>query len=344
MSTRIQGPFLSACRGEPTSFTPIWLMRQAGRYMKEYRDVRAKVSFLELCKNPDLASEVTITAVDYIGADAAIIFADILLITEPMGFQLEFAKGDGPKIHNPFRSKNDLARITSPDPKNSLDYVMKAIQITRDGLKDHIPLIGFCGAPFTVASYSIEGGSSRNFEHTKTLMRSDPETWNTFLAKITDGLVDYLLAQVEAGADALQIFDSWIGCLSPAEYRTYVLPHMKHLFSKLPQNIPTIHFGTGTAMFLEDMKEAGSSVMGVDFRIELGEAWKRLGDIPLQGNLDPTTLLCPPEIIRAEATKILNQAAGRPGYIFNLGHGILPQTPVDHVKRLIDHVHEFRFE
>lgn len=332
--------FLKACHLQKTDYTPIWIMRQAGRYMKEYRDIRSKVGFLELCKTPDLVCEVTVTAVKKICADAAIIFADILLITEPLGFSLEFVEEKGPVIHNPLREAKDLDQLKEPYPRESLSYVTKAIRLTRATLPSNIPLIGFAGAPFTVAAYAIEGGASKNFENTKKLMRSDPKTWNRFMDRISSVTTEYLLAQIEAGADAIQLFDSWIGCLSSADYRSYVLPHVKKIFERLPAQVPQIHFGTQTTHLLREMKEAGGSVMGLDFRVDLDYEWNRLGDIAAQGNLDPTALLCSKDIIKKEAQKILDQAFGKKGHIFNLGHGVLPKTPVDHVRFLIDFVHK----
>ena len=308
--------------------------------MKEYRDVRAKIGFLDLCKRADLAAELTVTAADRIGADAAILFADILLIIEPMGFHLEFPEGSGPVISNPFRSVADLDRIRDPNPGQELPFVFDAIRIARANLEPHTPLIGFAGAPFTVASYLIEGGVSKHFEKTKTLMRSDPATWHQLLDRIARSLASYLSAQVAAGVQAVQLFDSWIGTLGPHDYRTYVLPHVKRTLSAIASEIPVIHFGTGTSTFLEDFKEAGGSVIGVDHREPLDRAWRRLGDVAIQGNLDPTVLLSAPDVIEREARTVLDQAGGRPGHIFNLGHGVLPSTPVDHVRRLIDFVHE----
>ncbi len=316
-------------------------MRQAGRYMKEYRDIREKVGFLELCKRPDLASEVTVTAAHTIGADAAIIFADILLITEPLGFKLEFPKNDGPIIHNPFKNAQDLSRLQNTNPKESLSFVMKALQITKQNLKKGLALIGFAGAPFTVASYAIEGGSSKNFEKTKVLMRSDGKTWNAFLDRIANATSQYLLAQIEAGADAIQLFDSWVGTLNPLEFQTYVLPHVKKIFRSLPSETPKIYFGAHSSHLLSEMKQTGASVLGLDFHVELGEAWKNLKEFSIQGNLDPTVLLCDPKVIEKETKHILDQASRRAGHIFNLGHGVLPATNVDHVKHLIDFVHDY---
>jgi len=287
----MESVFLKACRREKTPFTPIWLMRQIGRYMPEYQRLREKVSFLELCKSPELVTEVTVTAATQLNVDAAIIFADILLITEPLGFQLTFEKGDGPKIHNPFRTSKDLKNLKTPNSKQSLSFLGKAISKTVQELNGKMPVIGFAGAPFTVASYTIEGGSSKTFENTKTLMRSDPPLWNEFLAHITDATIEYLHMQIEAGAEAIQLFDSWIGCINKEEYRGYVLPHVKRIFSSLPKTVPAIYFGTGTGPFLKDFAESGASVIGIDFHIQLDQAWNEIGPKAIQGNLDPTILL-----------------------------------------------------
>jgi uroporphyrinogen decarboxylase len=332
-------PFLRACRREPTPYTPVWLMRQAGRYMEEYRQIRDKISFLDLCKTPDLAAQVTVMAVERLGVDAAIIFADILLILEPMGMQLEFTVGDGPVLHNPIRQAADVERLQDVESDASLGFVMQAIRYTRSQLKPDLPLIGFAGAPFTLASYMIEGGGSRNYVQTKTLMYTAPQAWHTLMAHLSRNLSQYLRGQIAAGAQAVQLFDSWVGNLSPSDYRTFVLPHTQALIAALPPGVPVIHFGTGTGALLELMQEAGGHVIGVDFRVELDHAWQRLGDVSIQGNLDPVILYAEPAYIRQRVQGILDQAQGRPGHIFNLGHGILPTTPVDHVMALVDDVH-----
>ena len=336
-----QSVFLKACRREPVPYTPVWLMRQAGRYMPEYRRLRNKVPFLELCKNKALCAEVTIDAVEKIKADAAIIFSDLLLIVEPMGLGLEYAKEEGPVISSSVESGLDVERLREVEPAESLAYVFDAIRLTRASLNASIPLIGFAGAPFTLASYIIEGGSSRLFAKTKALMYRDAGVWHALMEKIVRALIKYLQGQVEAGADALQIFDSWVGCLSPSDYRAFVLPHSQRLIAAVRGKVPVIHFGTGTATLLPEMREAGGDVIGVDHRIELDQAWKNLGyDVGIQGNLDPLVLYAKPEYIRERAQKILQQAGGRPGHIFNLGHGVLPDTPVENVCALIDCVHE----
>ncbi|MFH1261953.1 MAG: uroporphyrinogen decarboxylase [Pseudomonadota bacterium] len=338
--TRNDALFLKACRREATPRTPVWLLRQAGRYMKEYRDIRAKVPFLELCKSPDLACEVTVTAAEKIGADAAIIFSDILLITEPLGFRLTFASGEGPVIENPFLGESSISALRSFSAADELRFVLDAIRNTRAALPPEIPLIGFAGAPFTVASYLIEGGKSRTFEKTKQLMETEPAAWNTLLSAISMATTGYLNAQISAGADAVQLFDSWIGVLSPEEYDRSVAPHVRSIFSALPASIPAIHFGTNTAPLITRMKMAGGTVIGLDSTVSLDQAWQELGDVAVQGNFDPNLLLGSRSEIEQEAKRVLDQAAGRPGHIFNLGHGVLPQTPVDNVRFLIDFVRE----
>ena len=336
-----ESPFMKACRREAVPYTPIWLMRQAGRYMPEYREVRARISFLELCKTPDLAAEVTVTAAQRLGVDAAIIFADILLIIEPMGIDLEFAKGDGPLIHNPVRSAADIDRLREVQDVDSLSFVFEAIRKTRAALPNNIPLIGFSGAPFTLASYIIEGGGSKNYVHTKRLMYGDSGAWHAMMSVISRALAKYLNAQIAAGAQAVQLFDSWVGCLSPDDYRKYVLPHTQSVIRNVVPGVPVLHFGTGTAALLELMREAGGDVIGFDWRVRLDEAWARVGhDVAVMGNLDPVSLLATVDHVRAEAKKILAYAAGRPGHIFNLGHGILPGTPVDNVIALVESVHD----
>jgi len=334
-------PFMRACRREPVPYTPIWLMRQAGRYMREYRDVRAKTTFLELCKTPSLAAEVTVTAVERLRVDAAIIFADILLILEPLGVDLEFAAGEGPVIHNPVRNASDVDRLHELEDVKELDFVNEAIRQTRRALKPDIPLIGFCGAPFTLASYVIEGGGSKNYVHTKRLMYDDAGAWHAMLRLISRALVKYLNAQIEAGAQAVQLFDSWVGCLSPDDYREFVLPHTQTVIRHVTPGVPVLHFGTGTATLLELMREAGGDVIGLDWRVPLDEGWRRVGhENAVMGNLDPVSLFANQDVLRSQAKRILDQARGRPGHIFNLGHGILPETPVENVIALVEMVHE----
>jgi uroporphyrinogen decarboxylase len=332
---------MRACRREPVPYTPIWLMRQAGRYMQEYRDIRSRVGFLELCKSPSLAAEVTVTAAERLGVDAAIIFADILLILEPMGIELEFNKGGGPVIHNPVRSAADVKRLREIEDIGALGFVFEAIKQTRAALRGNLPLIGFSGAPFTLTSYLIEGGSSKDYVYTKSLMYNDSGAWHAMLSLISRAVVKYLNAQVAAGAQAVQLFDSWVGALAPDDYQQYVLPHTKSVIEGVNPAAPVIHFGTGTSTLLELMREAGGNVIGLDWRIALDEGWRRVGsDVGVMGNLDPVALFAGQDHIRAHAKTILDQAGGRPGHIFNLGHGILPKTPVENVIALVEAVHE----
>jgi uroporphyrinogen decarboxylase len=336
-----QSIFMRACRREAVPHTPIWLMRQAGRYMQDYREVRARVGFLELCKTPSLAAEVTVTAAERLGVDAAIIFADILLIVEPLGLQLEFSKGEGPVIHNPVRSLADVDGLRELESVEPLNFVFEAIRATRSALRSDLPLIGFAGAPFTLASYIVEGGASKNYVHTKSLMYDDSGAWHAMMSLISRGLVKYLNAQIEAGAQAVQLFDSWVGALSPDDYRHFVLPHTRAVIAGIQPGTPVIHFGTGTAALLELMREAGGDVIGLDWRVRLNEGWSRIGeDVGVMGNLDPVALFANQDHLRAQAVAILDQAAGRPGHIFNLGHGILPETPVENVIALVEMVHE----
>lgn len=309
--------------------------------MSEYREVRARTSFLELCKTPSLAAEVTVTAAERLGVDAAIIFADILLILEPMGIELEFAHGEGPVIHNPVHNAADVDRLHEVTDVGSLNFVFEAIRQTRAALRSDLPLIGFSGAPFTLASYMIEGGGSRNYVRTKSLMYKDPGAWDALMSLISRALVKYLNAQIDAGAQAVQVFDSWVGCLSPDDYKKYVLPHSQSVIEGVQPGTPVIHFGTGTASLLELMREAGGDVIGFDWRVPLDQAWDRVGhETAAMGNLDPVALFAGKDHIIAEARKILAQAGGRAGHIFNLGHGILPETPVDNVIALVEAVHE----
>jgi uroporphyrinogen decarboxylase len=333
--------FLRACRRQPTERTPIWLMRQAGRYLPEYRAVRDKVSFMELCKNPQLCAEVMIATVERLKVDAAIIFADLLPILEPMGMDLEFAHGEGPVIHNPVREPHEIDRVVELESVEALHFVIETVKLTRAGLPPSIPVIGFAGAPFTLASYVIEGGSSRNYLHTKTLMYRDQGAWDALMSRLARSVARYLNAQIAAGARCVQLFDSWVGCLGTDDYRRFVLPHMRALIGDITPGVPLINFGTGNPALLPLMSEAGGDVIGVDWRIELAEAWRAVGyDKAVQGNLDPLALFADREEIRRRAHNILRQVAGRPGHIFNLGHGILPQTPVDHVTALIEAVKE----
>ena len=320
-------------------------MRQAGRYMSEYRTIRANHTLLDICAQPELAAQVTLQPVTRLGVDAAILFADILLPLIPMGIQLEFAAGEGPVIHNPIQNRNDVDALRPVEPRETLAHVLAAIQIVRKELDGKTALIGFAGAPFTLASYLIEGGSSRNLLKTKRLMYSDPQSWHRLMEKLAQVIADYLTAQVQAGAQAVQLFDSWVGTLTPDDYREYVLPYSKSIFAALQKtNVPTIHFGTGTASLLPLMKEAGGNVIGIDWQTPLDWAWDLLGhQVAVQGNLDPVALYAPEAELEKRVKQVLRQAGGRPGHIFNLGHGILPDTPVDQVKRVVDLVHEWSY-
>ena len=333
-------PMMKACRREATPYTPIWLMRQAGRYMPEYRRVRERYDFLEMCKRPELSAEVTVTAVERLKVDAAIIFADILLPLIPMEVGLHFEKGDGPVIDRPIRTDADLERIPAVDVA-ALGFVGDAIKLVHRAIGATTPLIGFAGAPFTLASYLIEGGSSRQYQATKTFMYTQPETWHRLMEMLARITADYLKMQIAAGADIVQIFDSWVGSLAPDDYRRFVLPHTTSVIAAIPAGVPVIHFGTVTGNLLELMREAGGDVLGLDWRVDLADAWARLNySVAVQGNLDPIALFADVSEIRTRARAILDQAGGRPGHIFNLGHGILPETPVDHAIALVDMVHE----
>jgi uroporphyrinogen decarboxylase len=335
-----QSPFMKAARREPTERMPIWLMRQAGRYLPEYRAVRQRVTFLELCKNPALSAEVMLMAVDRLGVDAAIIFADLLPILEPMGLTLEFTADEGPAIRNPIRTPHDVARLVELEDLGRLEFVFDTVRLTRAGLPDRLPLLGFAGAPFTLASYAIEGGSSHHYRHTKSFMYTHPGAWDELLAKLARAVTRYLNAQVTAGAQAVQLFDSWVGCLGPDDYRQFVMPHSRAVFQGLGAGTPAIHFATGNPALLPLLSEAGGSVLGLDWRVSLDEGWRAVGyDKAVQGNLDPVVRLSNPDAIRRRAQAILAQAAGRPGHIFNLGHGVLQQTPVENVLALIQAVH-----
>jgi len=333
--------FLKACRREPVDHTPVWFMRQAGRYMPEYRAIKAKHrSILDMVKDPAVATEITMQPIRAFPLDAAIIFADILTLLEPMGLQLEFIKGEGPLIHNPLRTVADIDALKPCSPQE-LGFTLDAIRMTKRELGEKTPLLGFSGAPFALACYAIEGGASRDFKLAKQLMYSDPAAWHNLMDKLAIAIGDYLAAQIEAGADAIQLFDSWVGALSASDYREFVLPHSRKAMeiAVRTRSVPRIHFGTGTSAWLPLLKEAGADVVGVDWRIDLDKAWDQLGsDVAVQGNLDPVILFSTPDEIRRQATRILQSVKGRPGHIFNLGHGILEHTPVDHVHRLADFV------
>ncbi|MGE0444802.1 MAG: uroporphyrinogen decarboxylase [Vicinamibacterales bacterium] len=332
--------FLKACRREPVDATPVWFMRQAGRYMAEYRALRERHSLLDICRTPDLATEVTLQPVQRIEVDAAILFSDLLLPLEPLGLPFDFIKGEGPQLERPIQGPADIDALTRFDPRERLGYVLEAIgQIQRE-LAGRVPLIGFAGAPFTLASYAIEGGHSNNFARTKSLMYAHPDAWHRLCALLADVVADYVVAQVDAGVDAIQIFDSWVGALNGTDYREFALPHTQRIFAAIGGRVPTIHFGTGTGAMFPELREAGGDVIGADWRIPIDTAWDLIGhDRAVQGNLDPTLLLGPTRRMLDQAEDILQRVGGRPGHIFNLGHGILPSTPVEHVQLLAQYVH-----
>jgi len=332
--------FLRACRREPLERPPVWFMRQAGRYMPQYRALREKHSLLELCRHPELAVEVTLQPLDVLDVDAAILFSDLLLPFTPMGLDLDFVRGEGPAISNPIKSASDVDRLVRFESRESLAHVLESIRLLRRALADRVPLIGFGGAPFTLASYAIEGGPSRDYLRTKSLMYNQPAAWHRLCELFADVIGDYLLAQIEAGAQAVQIFDSWIGALSVVDYREFAHPHTKRIFDRLAgSGVPAIHFGVGTTALLADMADAGGDVIGVDWRQPLDAAWSAIGtNRGIQGNLDPTTLFGPEDRVLAAADDILRRAGGRPGHIFNLGHGVLPTTPIERLQALVAHV------
>jgi uroporphyrinogen decarboxylase len=334
--------FVRACKSQPVEHTPVWFMRQAGRYMPEYRAVRKQHSLLEICKKPALAAEVTITAAEILGIDAAIIFADLLLPLEVMGLPFHFSAGEGPVIEKPVRSKEDIANLRT-DRASELGYVSEAVALVATHFGDRLPVIGFCGAPFTLASYMIEGGGSRNYIHAKRMMYNSPADWDALMRKLVAVTAAYSADQVRAGADVIQIFDSWVGCLSVEDYLRYVLPYVTGMVKELQKTgVPIIYFGTDSATLLPAMKETGADVIGLDWRIPLDEGWARLDHkCAVQGNLDPVLLFADWKELKSRAEDILRRAAGRPGHIFNLGHGILPETPVGNVKDLARFVQEY---
>jgi uroporphyrinogen decarboxylase len=333
--------FLRACRRLPVDRTPVWFMRQAGRYMPEYRALREKHSLLTLCRTPELALEVTLQPINALGVDAAILFSDLLIPLAPMGIPFDFLQGEGPRIERPLRTAADVAALRRIEPREDLAMVLEAIRLIRRELDGRVPLIGFAGAPFTLASYAIEGGHSSNFALTKSMLYGEPQTWHRLAALFADVVRDYLRAQVAAGAQALQLFDSWVGALAEADYREFVLPHVRHILDGVKDlGVPVIHFGTATGHLLAVQREAGGDVIGIDWRTPLDEGWARVGpDRAVQGNLDPTLLFAPRERLLARVDDVLRRAGGRPGHIFNLGHGILPGTPVENVKAVVEHVH-----
>ncbi len=333
--------YLKACKKESVDCTPVWIMRQAGRYLEEYREVRAKHSFIEVCKTPELVVEITLQPIRRFELDAAIIFADILLPLEKMGIDFEFTKGDGPRINNTVRTRADVAKMRAIDPMAEMAYLMDAIRMVKRELNGKVPLIGFSGAPFTLASYITEGGGSRNYVFTKSMMYREPETWHLLMEKLTDMVVVYLNDQIKAGVQAVQVFDSWVGCLSLADYREFVLPHQKRLMAGLDKSVPHVHFAFGASHLLPLIREAGGDVLGLDWRMDIDAAWKVLDHEPcIQGNLDPVALYGSREYIKRRVAEILARVGNRNGHIFNLGHGILPTAPIDNVKYMIDLVHE----
>jgi len=334
--------FVAACKSQPTDATPVWFMRQAGRYMAEYRAVRKQHSLIEICKKPELAAEVTITAAEFLGVDAAIIFADLLLPLEVMGLPFKFEAGEGPVIEKPVRTEQDIARLQT-NRAAELGYVAEAVRLVCRHFGSKLPVIGFCGAPFTLASYMIEGGGSRNYLHAKKMMYNCPRAWDSLMGKLVTVTAEYSAEQVRAGADVIQVFDSWVGCLSVEDYRRYVLPHSTDLVQALKKTgVPVIYFGTDSATLLPSMKETGADVIGIDWRLPIDDGWRSLDfKGAVQGNLDPVLLFADWKELKSRAEEILQRAGGRPGHIFNLGHGILPETPVENVKNLAKFVQDY---
>lgn len=342
--TEPTSPFLRACRGLPTERTPVWLLRQAGRYMSEYRALRERHTLLELVRSAELAAEVSLQPVDAFGVDAAIVFSDILPPLVGMGLELDFVKGDGPRIANPIERTRDVDLLGTPPAEEEMQGTLGAIALLRRELDARdIPVIGFAGAPFTLASYAIEGGSSRDFTRTKAFMLSEPAAWKRLLGKLVTVQTDYLLAQARAGAQALQVFDSWAGrALGREDYLRYVAPHNRELYASVARaGVPVINFSLGVGAYLHEVAACGGDVVGLDWALPLDEAWSAVGlDRPVQGNLDPAALLAPWRELRFRIDDVLDRAGGRPGHVFNVGHGIVPQTPVENVRRLVEHVRE----
>ncbi len=344
MSSRLDNCiFLKACRGEKTDQTPIWLYRQAGRYMSEYHHVKGDTPSLTFFKSPDLAARVTCDAQRILGVDAAILFADLLPILEPMGLSLDYVPGLGPDISNPVRNNKDIDELKVLPAAETLDYIGSTIKLIRSELPEDVPLIGFAGAPFTLASYAIEGRGSKNYLFVKKLMYSDEQAWHVMMSKVTDVVIDYVAYQINSGVQAIQLFDSWVGCLAPDTYRRFVFPHSKRLIESVKGNVPIIHFGTGNPALLPNMHEAGADVLALDWRSSLIDVWEELGPRAIQGNLDPLILCGSPASVEREAKELLDSIAGKPGHIFNLGHGIIPETPVANVQTLIRTVKEHRY-
>jgi uroporphyrinogen decarboxylase len=335
--------FLDACRRRPTDVRPVWFMRQAGRYMKQYRDIRAKAGILEICKRPDLAAQITLQPVEVLDVDAAIIFADLLLPVEPMGLKLKYLTGEGPHIDNPVRTTDDVDSLSISNT-DELGYVGEAIQLVVRQLAGRVPVIGFVGAPFTLASYMIEGGPSKTFNKTKQMMYRDETLWRRLMGKLVDVLGPFAISQVTSGARAIQVFDSWVGALGPDDYVRYVAPYSRALIERIrTASVPVIHFGTGAAGFFRELHAAGGDVMGVDWRVNIDQAWMDISyRSAVQGNLDPGVLFAPLPELKMRVHELLKRTGSRPGHIFNLGHGILPETPVDHVRAVVDYVREFK--
>jgi len=337
--------FLDACRRRATDVRPVWFMRQAGRYLKPYRDIRAKHSILEICKRPELAAEVTLQPIEILDVDAAIVFADLLLPIEPMGLKLEFLAGEGPSIDNPITEPGDIDNLIT-DRTEDLGYVGETIQLVAKALAGRVPVIGFVGAPFTLASYMIEGGPSKTFLKTKKLMYGDETMWRRLMGKLVDVLGDFGLIQIRAGARAIQVFDSWVGALSPDDYVRYVQPYSRALIERLRGgSVPVIHFGTGVGGFIRELHAAGGDVIGVDWRMNIDAAWLEIGyRSAIQGNLDPVALFSPLPELKQKVNNLLRRTGARPGHIVNLGHGVLPETPVENVKAVVQMVREFRLQ
>ena len=335
--------FLRACRGEDVEYTPVWLMRQAGRYLPEYQTVRANVDFLTLCKNPKLAAEVTLQPVDILGVDAAILFSDILIPLEPMGMRLEFSDKEGPVLSEPVRSKASVEKLIIPDVEDDLPFIFDTIRILRKELENKVPLIGFSGAPFTLATYMIEGGTSKNFLHTKKMMFQNSPVFRYLMEKLTDMLISYLSYQIKAGAQAVQVFDSWAGVLAPVDYKKFAFPYVKRVISEVKkERVPVIYFVNNCAGILKEVKNSGADVIGVDWRVDISDAIKKLGKkITIQGNLDPCALFLPKEKLEERVKEILWKGETAKSHIFNLGHGVLPQTPVENVIAMVEAVHTY---
>jgi uroporphyrinogen decarboxylase len=335
--------FLDACRRRPTDVRPVWFMRQAGRYLKQYRDIRSKHTMLEMCMRPDIAAAVTLQPVEILDVDAAVIFADLLLPVIPMGLKLAYATGEGPIIDNPVRTSEDVDSL-STNNTDDLGYVGEAIQIASRALAGRVPIIGFVGAPFTMASYMVEGSSTRNFVHTKRLMYTDETMWRRLMGKIVDVLAPFAAQQVAAGARCIQVFDSWVGALGADDYVRYAAPYSRALIERIRSNgVPVIHFGTGASGYFRELHAAGGDVMGVDWRLNIDQAWMDISyRAAIQGNLDPVVLFAPMAELKVRVHELLRRTGTRPGHIFNLGHGILPETPVDHVKAVVQMVREFK--